>query len=603
MDLTVPPVTTTELAAAYFQAILTLGLVVLCVHLHRRYRKSYFRDWAVAWGVYSLRLGAIVLFLHTGRPVWLFYHQVFTGWTALALLWAALVFSQQLKWESRFWLLIIFPPVWSYLAIYEMDNFMAAALPAVLFLHLATLATAWAFFQYHREASSRAARLLAVFLVLWALHHLDYPFLRARGIWNPWGYYLDLGFELAVGVGILLLVQEDLDEGLKVLSALSAELQSGRPRDELRQALLERMLQLRAVRGSALFWIGPKEERQASAAEAGPGSPDPPPPLILAAAGDVAGWRGRPPHPSLGPLLLDVFVQGHPQVGTDLRADDFPHDYVAALPILQNNQVAGALVVVGDARDPFTALDDSFLVALGQEIGGALQNTDLNKKLADRSEELEHLQDLMIQRHEDERNRISRELHDETAQVLAAVNLRLGLLQEKVDPEDAAGLEQTRGLLGDGIRSIRQVARNLRPVALDDLGLTAALRALVRDMSTRGGMSIQASLPPKLPELSPAVELALYRTVQEGLANVARHAEAKGAELEVTVGADGELEVTLTDDGVGYPEHIAEGSLRHSSGLAGIRERIAAVGGEVTLSSAPGGGARLCVTLRAEERR
>ena len=179
MDLTVPEYALTEMAAAYFQAFISVALAALSVHLHRRYRKSYFRDWAVAWGIYALRMGAISSFFHTGAPVWLFYHQVFTGWTALALLWAALVFAQQLRWEPRFYLLIVFPPVWSYLAIYELDNFMAAAFPAVLFLHLATLATAWAFYQYHREASSRAARLLTVCLVLWALHHLDYPFLRS----------------------------------------------------------------------------------------------------------------------------------------------------------------------------------------------------------------------------------------------------------------------------------------------------------------------------------------------------------------------------------------------------------------------------------------
>lgn len=595
MDLSVPSLTGTELAAAYFQAILTVGLVVLCLHLHRRYRKAYFRDWAVAWGIYTLRLAAIISFLHTGLPVWLFYHQVFTGWTALALLWAALVFAQQLRWEPRFWLLIIFPPVWSYLAIYELDNFMLAALPAVLFLHLATLATAWAFFQYHREAGSRAARLLAVFLVLWAIHHLDYPFLRARGIWNPWGYYLDVFFELAVGAGILLLVQEDLDEGLKALSALSAELQSGRPREELPEALIERAMQLRAVRGSALFWAVPQ-----GSVRAPPGEVDGLPGLILAGAGECREWMGEPPLPVLRPLLADVLATGEPRVATELGRSGFPHDYVAALPVFQQKEVAGALVVVGAARDPFTALDDSFLVALGQQMGGALWNADLNRRLQDRTRELERLQESMVQRHEEERNRISRELHDETAQVLAAVNLRLGLLQEKAAPEEAANLEQTRSLLGDGIRSIRQVAHNLRPVALDDLGLQSALRALVRDLSARGGQEVELQLPGHLPPLSPAAELALYRSVQEGLANAARHAEAR--RVLVAVGAaDRRLTIEIMDDGKGYPEQVVEGSLRHSSGLAGMRERIAAVGGEVRLGSSPLGGASLKIELEAKE--
>ena len=74
-----------------------MGLVVLCAVLHRRYGKRYFGLWAMAWGVYGLRLGAIITFLYTGSAAWLFWHQVTTGWTALALLWAALVFSQRIR--------------------------------------------------------------------------------------------------------------------------------------------------------------------------------------------------------------------------------------------------------------------------------------------------------------------------------------------------------------------------------------------------------------------------------------------------------------------------------------------------------------------------
>ena len=83
----------TELAAAYLQGAITLALVVLCFLLHRRYRKPYFGAWALAWGVYGARLAAIIVFLHTGRNAWLYWHQVTTGWTALALLWAALMRS------------------------------------------------------------------------------------------------------------------------------------------------------------------------------------------------------------------------------------------------------------------------------------------------------------------------------------------------------------------------------------------------------------------------------------------------------------------------------------------------------------------------------
>lgn len=121
MDLSVPQSGLTELAAAYLQTAVTLALIGLCVLLYRRYRKAYFGLWALAWTVYALRLGAIVAFLRSGHSGWLYWHQVTTGWTALALLWAALVFSRgKPVWRPWYVALALFPPVWSYLAIYRM---------------------------------------------------------------------------------------------------------------------------------------------------------------------------------------------------------------------------------------------------------------------------------------------------------------------------------------------------------------------------------------------------------------------------------------------------------------------------------------------------
>jgi hypothetical protein len=218
MDLTVPASALTELAAAYLQLTVTLGLVVLCAVLYRRYGKRYFGLWAVAWGIYALRLGAIVTFLHTGAPWWLFWHQVTTGWTALALLWAALVFAQNMRWKRSYGVIALLPLVWSFAAIYLLDSFLWAATPMIAFLSVSTVLTAWAFLRYDQLVGSPAARLLVVVLVLWALHHLDYPFLRAQGAWNPWGYYLDIVFEVGMGLGILFLVLEDLDQGLPATS-------------------------------------------------------------------------------------------------------------------------------------------------------------------------------------------------------------------------------------------------------------------------------------------------------------------------------------------------------------------------------------------------
>lgn len=567
MDLTVPASAVGELAPAYLQAIVTLGIAALCGFLWGRYRKPYFLVWAVAWSVFALRLGAIILFIHTGNPFWLYAHQVTTGWTALALLWAALLFSIQLSFRRVYLWALFFPPLWSYVAIYRMDNFLLAALPAVLFLSGATLWTAWAFYRYQREARSGAARLLAITLLLWSIHHLDYPFLRARGIWNPWGYYLDLLFVLGTGVGILLLVQEDLDQGLKALSGISGDLHRGasNPDEDVLGAVLQRSLTLRAVRGSAM----------ALEVDGHLG--------IVQGAGACADWPDRPLQGPVEEAIARVMRMGEPVVVRgNLDSDTvkgFP--YTAALPVLIDDRAVGALLVVGEARDPFTALDTAFLVALGQQVGTGLQNQKLYARLASRTAELERLQVRMVRQHEEERQRLSRELHDETAQVFAAVKLQLGILQEHTPPEQAPRLARALELVSQGIQSIRNVTRGLRPAALTDLGLIPALQALRRDFSDREGLQVSFEGPSAAPQLSGDTELALYRSLQEGLSNVARHANARTVCVCLTV-EEPEILLTVVDDGDGLPSTVDPLGGGARTGLAGLRERISALGGRIT---------------------
>ena len=247
------PVGNTEVAAALLQAAVALTLALLSGGLFLRYRKDWLAWMAVAWTGYVLRLGIIVGFLLTRDWDWLYWHQVLTGWTALAVLWAACVFSGQTRWRRAVLALGLFPPAWSWVAIYRLEHFLWAALPAVIFLSAATLWAGWVFLRHFRRVGGAGAAVLAGALLLWGLHHLDYPFLRARGAWSPWGYYLDVCFLLAVGLGILLLLMDDLQRGLSALSALSGELQRGGDDAAMLDALLAKPLTLPAVTGSALY--------------------------------------------------------------------------------------------------------------------------------------------------------------------------------------------------------------------------------------------------------------------------------------------------------------------------------------------------------------
>src|SRR4051812_6391225 len=120
------PTSLSELNAALLQAVITLGIAALCAFLFVRFRKRYFVWWAVAWGLYVLRIGAICGFLTTAYAPCLYVPQALTGGPALALLGAALAFSRRAGWRRWFLALVLFPPLWSYIAIYKLENFFLA---------------------------------------------------------------------------------------------------------------------------------------------------------------------------------------------------------------------------------------------------------------------------------------------------------------------------------------------------------------------------------------------------------------------------------------------------------------------------------------------
>jgi two-component system, NarL family, sensor histidine kinase UhpB len=203
---------------------------------------------------------------------------------------------------------------------------------------------------------------------------------------------------------------------------------------------------------------------------------------------------------------------------------------------------------------------------------------------------------------EHERMRIARELHDDTAQSLAALLIRLRLLRVIEEPaaRDAA-LEEFRRALGEALERIRRFARGLRPPALDDLGLVPALESHARSLAESVGIPIRVTAGSPLPLLLPEVELALYRIVQEAISNAVRHAAPD--EISVRIGGgEGEVAVTVTDDGAGFDvEQVTEGEER-GLGLFGMKERAAYFGGAVTIRSLPGAGTEVRAVIPARTR-
>lgn len=619
-----PALLGTELAATLLQGAVTTGVAALCAHLWTRYRRPWFGWFAIAWSLYVARLLCILSFLLSGERVWLYWHQVTTGWTALALLWASLVFLRQPKARPAYLLLALFPPLWSYLAIYQLDHFLWAVLPAVVFLSAATIWTGWVFWRHDRVVTSPGARLLSVAFVLWGLHHLDYPILRARGAWAPWGYYLDISFELLVAAGLVLLVLDDLGRGVRALSALSGDLQRRAVGAEPLDALLTRPLALPGVRGAAMYLFDPVPpggvsdatedesaiemlERVLAAARAIDEA------TAQATRADTASLRGRFVRGSGAsacwvdaPIAADVTealrrmrLTRRPQVG----ASGGQQPFIAVLPVGSGPRLVGALVMTGEVRNPFTALDDDFLLALGQQVGAALDQWALDRQLAARTRALEQLSVRMVRQHEEERRRLSRELHDETAQVFSAVKMQVTALRASLDTTMRGRADRLLTLVDTGIASIRQVTSALRPTLLDDLGLRPALHSLANDTAEHSGLVVRFDAPARLPQLSGDAELALFRAVQEALSNVVRHAGAHTADVRVSHDrSDGgeQLIVTIQDDGRGFAT-LRGGRLPEADtrmGLSGMRERLLAVGGTLHLSNrTPGAELRIVVPV------
>jgi signal transduction histidine kinase len=213
---------------------------------------------------------------------------------------------------------------------------------------------------------------------------------------------------------------------------------------------------------------------------------------------------------------------------------------------------------------------------------------------------LRQLSQQLVSSQEQERKALSRELHDEIGQLLTALRMELGNL-ERTRPATQSGeadahLDQAKKLAETTLKTTRDIAMGLRPAMLDLLGLGPALEWQTREYSRRYKTPIQLDVAGDLRDLPDPHRTYLYRIVQEGLTNCARHAQAKNIKVSLT-DANGQLAVTVEDDGVGFDQH---GGVSYGLGLLGITERVRELCGKIAIKSEPGKGTRLDVTLPRE---
>jgi signal transduction histidine kinase len=341
--------------------------------------------------------------------------------------------------------------------------------------------------------------------------------------------------------------------------------------------------------------------------------------LVIEDRGELrvaAASGGAPPRvrvmPVRGSALGALYLEGRPvaldrprgpeaawlhELGIEARA-------VLAEPFQMEGQGGGVVVALrvgvgfrGPDRDALSA----FAASVSQRL------------VAERSVEIERLRFGMQQR-EHERTRWAREIHDESIQGIGALRLQLANARDIDDPQALrAAVDAALEGLGHEIDGLRHLITELRPAALDDLGLAAALEALARRAQAIDGLDVttEIDLEGELARagsgnghepgrLDPELESTVYRIVQEALTNVSRHAEASSAKVSVTA-AQGALRVAVIDDGRGLPGASSLGprgdGLEGGFGMSGMRERAELVGGELEFLPAPERGTLVSLTV------
>jgi two-component system, NarL family, sensor histidine kinase DegS len=260
--------------------------------------------------------------------------------------------------------------------------------------------------------------------------------------------------------------------------------------------------------------------------------------------------------------------------------DAVPHSHLC-VPIQSRERLLGFIDLYLTDTDPSDRLDLALYTSIGRQIGVAVENALLYENLRFYVRQITRAQ-------ENERQRIARELHDETAQGLIELSRRLDALALNLDGRDESTverLEQLQERLEDLLQGVRRFSRDLRPSVLDDLGLLPALNGLLTSMKEHG---VQPRLETKgaSRRLPPDTELALFRIAQESLNNVKRH--AKASEVVVTVDfQESRVRLTIQDNGRGFQLAGRTSDLASTGrfGLVGMEERVHLLGGYLKVLS------------------
>jgi signal transduction histidine kinase len=269
------------------------------------------------------------------------------------------------------------------------------------------------------------------------------------------------------------------------------------------------------------------------------------------------------------------------------------------VPFKSGDQVIGVLLI-GFAR-PYEWLptERELLRAIADRSALAINRARMTDALREREVRIAELSGHLLKAQEQERKRISRELHDETGQALMVIRLYLGMLEGNLTGRTAKGkIRETLGVVDRTIEGLRRIIARLSPLVLQELGLVAAIRKEAKDLAKSTGIKARVAIDEGVGRLDDDIEAAIYRVVQEALHNVAKHSQAKAVNVQMSRD-NGHVLLSVEDDGVGFSKGTVNPD-RRTFGLEGIRERIGMLGGRVKITSARNKGTRLEIRVPAE---
>jgi signal transduction histidine kinase len=278
------------------------------------------------------------------------------------------------------------------------------------------------------------------------------------------------------------------------------------------------------------------------------------------------------------------------------RAVEAHHSAVARRLAARDGRNLGLLMLSDKYEGHFSANDEAILVQLAAMGSVALENARLYEQVESGREQMRRLSQQVISTSEEERRRLAHELHDEAGQALTALKIKLEMTAAEMSgvfAEAVPGLREAISITDATMEQIRVLAQNLRPPSLDAVGLNAAIEGLCRSFARQTQLTIDyagAVLPP----LEGALDIMLYRVLQEALTNVAKHAGAKHVQVDLCLEGD-TVRLSVQDDGRGFENlaGVVEGGQCKGMGLLGMRERVVLLGGSLEIESLPGCGTRL----------